>query len=159
MQLFHSGQPWDNHNSIKTALPGICRKTDKPSAALVKDLKQRGLLDSTVVHWGGEIGRLPVTENHGDQTKAGRDHNGQGFSMWVAGGGFKGGMAYGETDEFGHRAAVNKVTPNDYQSTLFHLFGLDPEQLYYVHNGQAKEITNGRDSRIVSDILKRPPVV
>jgi hypothetical protein len=158
VQLFHSGQPWDNHNSIRTALPGICRKTDKPSAALVKDLKQRGLLDSTVVHWGGEIGRLPVTENHGDPTKAGRDHNGQGFSMWVAGGGFRGGMAYGETDDFGHRAAVNKVTPNDYQATLFHLFGLDPEQLYYIHNGQAKEITNGRESHVVSNILKRPPV-
>ena len=66
VQLFHSGQPWDNHSNIRTSLPNICRKTDKPSAALVKDLKQRGLLDSTVVHWGGEIGRLPVTENHGD---------------------------------------------------------------------------------------------
>lgn len=158
VQLFHSGQPWDNHTNIRGALPKICRKTDQPSAALVKDLKQRGLLDTTVVHWGGEIGRLPVTEDHGDPAKAGRDHNGQGFSMWVAGGGFKGGMTYGETDEFGHRAAVDKVTPNDYQSTLLHLFGLDPEQLYYVHNGQAKEITNGRQSRVVSEILKRPPV-
>jgi len=77
--------------------------------------------------------------------------------MWVAGGGFKGGVTYGETDEFGHRAVVDKVTPNDYQSTLLYLFGLDPEQLYYVHNGQAKEITNARSCRIVNDILKRPP--
>ena len=159
VQLFHSGQPWDNHTNIRDNLPNICRKTDQPSAALVKDLKQRGLLDSTVVHWGGEIGRLPVTENHGDPAKAGRDHNGQGFSMWVAGGGFKGGVAYGETDDFGHRAVVNTVTPNDYQATLLHLFGLDPEQLFYVHNGQTKEITNGRKAQIVNDILKRPPVV
>lgn len=158
VQLFHSGQPWDNHNNIRSSLPGICRKTDKPSAALVKDLKQRGMLERTVVHWGGEIGRLPVTENHGDPAKAGRDHNGQGFSMWVAGGGFKGGMTYGETDDFGHRAVVNRVSPNDYQSTLLYLFGLDPEYLYYVHNGQVKEITNGRECRIVSDILNRPPV-
>lgn len=157
VQLFHSGQPWDNHSNIQTALPGICKKTDQPSAALVKDLKQRGLLDSTVVHWGGEIGRLPVTENHGDTAKRGRDHNGQGFSMWVAGGGFKGGMTYGETDEFGHRAAVDKVTPNDYQSTLLYLFGLDPKELYYVHNGQVKEITNGRESRIVNEVLQSPP--
>ncbi|MCA9076523.1 MAG: DUF1501 domain-containing protein [Planctomycetaceae bacterium] len=158
VQLFHSGQPWDNHSSIATSLPGICKKTDQPSAALVKDLKQRGLLDSTVVHWGGEIGRLPVTENHGDAKSKGRDHNGQGFSMWVAGGGFKGGMTYGETDEFGHRAAVDKVTPNDYQSTLLYLFGLNPKELYYVHNGQVKEITDGRESRIVNEVLQRPPV-
>ncbi|MCA9026815.1 MAG: DUF1501 domain-containing protein [Planctomycetaceae bacterium] len=159
VQLFHSGQPWDNHSNIRGALPSVCQKTDKPSSALVKDLKQRGLLDSTVVHWGGEIGRLPVTENHGDTKTAGRDHNGQGFSMWVAGGGFRGGMTYGETDEFGHRAVVDKVTPNDYQSTLLYLFGLDPKQLYYIHNGQVKEITNGRESRIVNEILHRPPTV
>jgi len=158
VQLFHSGQPWDNHSSIATSLPSVCKKTDKPSAALVKDLKQRGLLDSTVVHWGGEIGRLPVTENHGDPKKRGRDHNGQGFSMWVAGGGFRGGMTYGETDDFGHRAVVDKVTPNDYQSTLLHLFGLDPHELFYVHNGQVKEITAGRESRIVNEILHRPPI-
>lgn len=158
VQLFHSGQPWDNHTNIRDNLPSICRKTDQPSAALVTDLKQRGLLDSTVVHWGGEIGRLPVTENHGDPTKAGRDHNGQGFSMWVAGGGFKGGITYGETDDFGHRAVVDTVTPNDYQATLLHLFGLDSQQLFYVHNGQVTEITNGRTARIVRDILKRPPV-
>lgn len=87
VQLFHGGQPWDNHNNIRGSLPAICRRTDRPAAALVKDLKQRGMLDSTLVHWGGEIGRLPVTENHGDAAQAGRDHNGQGFSIWLAGGG------------------------------------------------------------------------
>src|SRR5207247_1271660 len=83
----------------------------------------------------GESGRLPVTENHGAAEKAGRDHNGQGFSSWLAGGGIKGGMTYGETDEFGHKAVVNPVSPNDYHATLLHLFGLDHTKLVYFHNG------------------------
>ena len=110
VQLFHQGQPWDNHSSIQSALPAICAKTDQPSAALVTDLEQRGLLDSTIVHWGGEIGRLPVTENHGgDAKKNGRDHNGQGFTIWLAGGGIRGGITYGETDDVGHRAVIDRV--------------------------------------------------
>lgn len=156
VQLFLGGQPWDNHSNLRSALPAICRRTDQPSAALVKDLKQRGMLDTTVVHWGGEIGRLPVTENHGDPKKCGRDHNGQGFSMWLAGGGFQGGMTYGETDEVGHRAVVNTVTPNDYQATLLRQFGLDHKELVYYHNGQAQTITNGRDARVIAEILKNP---
>ena len=153
VQIFHSGQPWDNHRSIRTSLPAICRKTDKPSAALVKDLKQRGLLDTTIVHWGGEIGRLPVTQSHGAPKLAGRDHNGQGFSIWMAGGGIKPGMTYGETDEFGHKAVKNIVTPNDYQATLLHLFGLNHKQLAYHHNGQQTVITNNRKARVVKEIL------
>ncbi|MBL9122769.1 MAG: DUF1501 domain-containing protein, partial [Planctomycetaceae bacterium] len=153
VQLFLGGQPWDTHTGIRSALPAICRRTDKPSAALVQDLKQRGMLESTVVHWGGEIGRLPVTENHGDPNNAGRDHNGQGFSMWVAGGGFRPGMAYGETDEFGHRAVTNVVTPNDFQATLFRLFGLDHEKLTYLHSGREQQITAGRAARVVDAII------
>ena len=102
VQLFLNGQPWDNHENIHAGLPSICRRTDQPAAALVTDLKQRGLLDSTVVHWGGEIGRLPVVQS---RSKPGRDHNGQGFTTWLAGGGAKPGTIYGETDEVGHRAA------------------------------------------------------
>ena len=155
VQLFLAGQPWDNHTSIATLLPAICARTDQPAAALVRDLKARGLLDSTIVHWGGEIGRLPVTENHsGVKAKEGRDHNGQGFSCWVAGGGFKGGMTYGETDEFGHRAVVNKVTPNDYQATVLHQFGLDHRKLTFQYNGQEKSLTNNRDCRVVNELLK-----
>lgn len=153
VQLFHSGQPWDNHTSIATGLPSICRRTDRPAAALVKDLKQRGMLDSTIVHWGGEIGRLPVTEDHGETTKAGRDHNGQGFSIWVAGGGIRGGLAFGETDEFGHKAVTDVVTPNDFQATLLHQFGLDHSELIYQHNGQEQRITNNRPARVVKEIL------
>ncbi|QDT98871.1 DUF1501 domain-containing protein [Gimesia aquarii] len=157
VQLFLAGQPWDNHSNITTGLPAICGRTDKPSAALVKDLKQRGMLESTLVHWGGEIGRLPVTQSHGDPKKAGRDHNGQGFSIWLAGGGIKGGMAFGKTDEFGHRAVENVVTPNDFQATIMRLFGLDFKQLLYHYNGQEQIITNGRPAKVVSPILENPP--
>jgi hypothetical protein len=153
VQLFLAGQPWDNHSNLGTTLPSICRRTDKPSAALVTDLKQRGMLDETIVHWGGEIGRLPVTQNQGSPEKHGRDHNGQGFSIWMAGGGFKPGMTYGATDGFGHRAVENIVTPNDYQATLLHLFGLDVNELVFPYNGQAQNITAGRKARIVNEIL------
>ncbi len=152
VQLFLGGQPWDTHNSIRTGLPAICRRTDQPSAALVLDLKQRGLLDSTIVHWGGEIGRLPVCEGEMNAT-AGRDHNGQGFSCWLAGGGIKGGMTYGNTDEVGHKAAENVVTPNDFQATLLHLLGLDHSKLVYHHAGKAQRLTDGRTARVVKEIL------
>ena len=116
------------------------------------------MLDTTIVHWGGEIGRLPVTQEHGSPEKAGRDHNGQGFSMWLAGGGIKGGTTYGATDAFGHRAVENVVTPNDYQATLLHQFGLDHRNLLYHYNGQEQVITNRRPARVVAEILKRPNV-
>lgn len=152
VQLFLGGQPWDNHNNLRTALPAICRRTDQPAAALVSDLKQRGMLDSTIVHWGGEIGRLPVCEGElNDQV--GRDHNGQGFSIWLAGGGFKPGMSFGETDEVGHKAAVDVVTPNDYQATILRQFGLDHTKLVYHSNGRQQQLTNGQPARLVEAIL------
>ena len=157
VQLFLGGQPWDNHNHIQKNLTSVCKRTDQPSAALVKDLKQRGLLETTLVHWGGEIGRLPVTENHGNPKTVGRDHNGQGFSTWLAGGGIRGGMTYGTTDEFGHKAVENVVTPNDYQATILRQFGLDHSKLVYFHNGQEQHLTAGRPSQIISNILQRPP--
>ncbi|MCA9265611.1 MAG: DUF1501 domain-containing protein [Planctomycetales bacterium] len=153
VQLFLNGQPWDNHSNLGTALPAICRKTDRPAAALVTDLKQRGMLEEVIVHWGGEIGRLPVTQNQGSPEKNGRDHNGQGFSVWLAGGGIKPGMTYGATDDFGHRAVENIVTPNDYQATLFHLFGLQHDGLLFHSNGQQQTMTAGRESRVLAEIL------
>ncbi len=153
VQLFVAGQIWDNHNNIRNSLASCCAKTDKPAAALVKDLKARGLLDSTLVHFGGEIGRLPVVENPGDISKAGRDHNGQGFSMWLSGGGIRGGMTYGETDEVGHRAEVDKVSPNDYQATLMHLFGMDHQKVIYHHNGVDQLLTNNQQCRVIKEIL------
>lgn len=152
VQLFLGGQPWDTHTSLRKTLPEVCQRTDKPVAALVKDLKQRGLLDTTLVHWGGEIGRLPVCEGDLSDT-VGRDHNGQGFSIWLAGGGIKGGTVYGATDEVGHKAAVDVVTPNDYQATILHLFGLDHSRLVYHHNGREQRLTDGRPARVLKDIL------
>ena len=153
VQLFHSGQPWDHHDSIQKNLPQICRKTDKPVAGLVADLKQRGLLDSTLVHWGGEIGRLPVTQDHGSPDRAGRDHNGQGFSIWLSGGGIKGGMAFGKTDEFGHKAVEQLVTPNDFQATVMHLFGLDHTKVSFPYNNTQQSITSSRPARVVRELL------
>ena len=153
VQLFLNGQPWDNHSNLGTNLPSVCKKTDQPSAALVKDLKQRGMLDEVLVHWGGEIGRLPVTQNQGAPEKHGRDHNGQGFSIWLAGGGIKPGMTFGATDEFGHKAIENIVTPNDYQATLMHLFGIDINELIFLHNGQEQILSAGRPARVVEQIL------
>lgn len=151
VQLFLGGQPWDNHQNMRKALPGICRRTDRPAAALVKDLKQRGMLDEVLVHWGGEIGRLPVTE--GDPETGGRDHNGQGFSTWLAGGGIKGGITYGATDEVGHRAAEKIVKPQDYQATVLHLLGMDYRQLTFLHNGQPQRLVSHDDARIIDDII------
>lgn len=152
VQIFLGGQPWDNHSAIRSGLPAICRRTDQPAAALVKDLKQRGLLDTTIVHWGGEIGRLPVSQGKLDDN-AGRDHNGQGFSVWLAGGGIKGGMTYGSTDEVGHRAAENVVTPNDFQATLLHQLGLDHTKLVYHAGGREQRLTDGRPARVIKEIL------
>lgn len=153
VQLYTKNQYWDHHGSIRSALPRACQKTDRPSAALLTDLKQRGLLDSTVVHWGGEMGRLPVIQNNAGPDKVGRDHNTYGFSMWLAGGGFKAGGTYGATDEFGHKAVENVVNHYDYHATLLHLFGLDPEQLLYLRNGQEQSLLDGQPGRIVREIL------
>jgi hypothetical protein len=152
VQLFLGGQPWDNHQELCKGLADICSKTDQPSAALVTDLKQRGLLDSTIVHWGGEIGRLPVCEGTLNET-AGRDHNGQGFSIWMAGGGIRGGITYGETDEVGHRAALNVVTPNDFQATVLNQFGLVPDKLIYRSNGREERLIETASARVIKDIL------
>jgi hypothetical protein len=115
-------------------------------------LKQRGLLDTTLVHWGGEIGRLPVTEGNADAS-AGRDHNGRGFSPWLAGGGIMGGMNYGAIDEVGHRAVENIVTPNDFPATFLQLFGLEHNRLVYLANGREHRLIDGRNARVVKEIL------
>lgn len=158
VSVFTGNQTWDNHASITTGLPAACRYVDKPAAALVVDLKQRGLLDSTVVHWGGEMGRLPVIQNRagaprGDRKSVGRDHNTYGFSMWVAGGGFKGGYTHGATDEFGHHAVEDVVNHYDYHATLLHLFGLDPKTLTYKRNGTPQSLIQNDQAKIVSELL------
>ena len=152
VQVYTQNQFWDHHGGIRKALPTACKKVDKPSAALVKDLKSRGLLDTTVVHWGGEMGRLPVVQN---EKNIGRDHNTYGFSMWLAGGGFRAGCVYGETDDFGHKAMKDVVNHYDYHATLLHLFGLDPKRLIYTRNGQERSLVDGQAGRVVHGILDR----
>jgi hypothetical protein len=154
VQVFTRNQFWDHHNGIRRSLPAACRKTDQPAAALIQDLKARGLLDSTVVHWGGEMGRLPVIQNDAGADKVGRDHNTFGFSMWLAGGGIKGGCVHGQTDEFGHKAVVDPVSHHDFHATLLHLFGLDPKRLVYHHNGREQSLLDDHPGQIVSHILR-----
>jgi hypothetical protein len=155
VQLWNVGQSWDHHSVIRTALPACCGEVDKPSAALVRDLKQRGLLDSTVVHWGGEMGRLPTIQHVPDSPaeNVGRDHNTFGFSMWVAGGGFKGGLSYGQTDEFSHHAIENVVTHTDWLTTLLHQFGLNEKELIFKKNNRKVTLLDGQQSRVVTDLL------
>jgi hypothetical protein len=157
VSLFTGNQTWDHHSSIATSLPAACKYVDQPAAALVIDLKQRGLLDSTVVHWGGEMGRLPVIQNRAggasDRKRVGRDHNTYGFSMWVAGGGFKGGHIHGATDDFGHHAVENVVNHYDYHSTLLHLFGLDQKKLSFKRNGTEQTLVQDPAARVVQEIL------
>jgi len=152
VQVFTENQRWDHHNSIRSGLPTACKKVDQPSTALISDLKQRGLLDTTLVHWGGEMGRLPVIQNDAGAAKVGRDHNTHGFSMWLAGGGIRGGMTYGATDEFGHKAIENVVNHFDYHATLLHLFGLDPTQLSFTQSNRERTLLEGKGS-VVDGIL------
>jgi hypothetical protein len=153
VQLYTANQSWDHHQSIRTGLPAACKYVDRGAAGLVTDLKSRGLLDSTVVHWGGEMGRLPVIQYDQGPAKAGRDHNTYGFTMWVAGGGFKAGTTFGETDEFGHRAVKDIVNHHDYHATLLHLFGIDHTKLTFKRNGADVSLTDNQGGRLVQEIL------
>jgi hypothetical protein len=153
VQVVNNGQSWDHHGALITNLPKNCVAMDKPCAALIKDLKQRGLLDSTVVHWGGEMGRLPVLQNDTGREKCGRDHNTYGFSQWVAGGGFKHGYVHGETDEWSHHAVKDVVHHYDWHATLLHCFGFDHERLTFFRNGTAASLTDGQGAKVVKELL------
>ena len=133
VQLMHAG--WDQHRNLNTQLKVQCHDTDGPSAALVKDLKRLGLLDDTLVVWGGEFGRTPFGQ--GDPAKpAGRDHFGRTYSMWMAGGGVRGGHVHGETDEFAWNVARDPVHVHDMQATILHLLGINHEALTYRYQGR-----------------------
>lgn len=154
VQVYTANQLWDSHGRITTLLPNACKKVDQPSAALVADLKQRGLLDETVVHWGGEMGRLPVVQNDAGPDKIGRDHNTYGFSMWVAGGGFRGGYVHGKTDQWGHHAVEGVVNHFDYHATLLHLFGLEHDKLTFRRSERDQTLTDGQPAKIVHELLR-----
>src|SRR5207249_2858138 len=137
VQIFLNGQPWDTHDKNAEKLRGLCEMTDQPSAALVMDLKQRGLLDDTIVLWTGEFGRLPIS-----QGTDGRDHNRHGFSLWLAGGGFKKGYVHGATDEFGYRSVKDVVRVCDLHATLLDALGLDHQRLSHPHEGRKDSLTD-----------------
>ncbi len=145
VQLWHgAGQPWDNHDDIEKNHRQLAGQCSRAIGALLKDLKQRGLLDTTLVIVGGEFGRTPTVEldNSGTKAKLGRDHNHYGFSVCLAGGGVKGGMTYGATDEFGFEAVENRVHVHDLHATILHLMGLDHTQLTYRHAGRDFRLTD-----------------
>ena len=150
VQLFLKGQPWDTHEKNAERLKGLCARTDQPSAALVKDLKRRGLLDSTAVLWTGEFGRLPIS-----QGKDGRDHNRHAFSLWVAGGGFKGGYIHGATDDFGYQAVTDVVNVHDFHATLLHALGINHRALTFPQEGRAASLTDPdvTDATVVRALL------
>ncbi len=149
VQVYYGdGQPWDTHSGHNETTKRLCQDIDRPIAALLTDLKARGLLDETLVMWGGEFGRTPTSESGN-----GRDHNHWGFTTWLAGGGVKGGMAYGATDEFGFRAVENKVHVHDLHATVLHLMGLDHEKLTYRHAGRDFRLTDV-SGRVVKEIIK-----
>jgi hypothetical protein len=148
VQVYYgNGQPWDTHSKHDEQVRKLCQDIDQPTAALLSDLKRRGLLEDTLVIWGGEFGRTPTSES-GD----GRDHNHHGFTMWMAGGGVRGGMTYGETDEFGFRAIHNKVHVHDLHATILHLLGLDHERLTYHTAGRDFRLTDVA-GEVVKEIL------
>lgn len=144
---YGNGQPWDTHNKHDESVRRLSRDVDRPVAALLTDLKQRGLLDDTLVIWGGEFGRTPTSENG-----SGRDHNHYGFTMWMAGGGVRGGMTYGETDDFGFRAIHDRVHVHDLHATILHLLGLDHERLTYRYAGRDFRLTDVA-GRVIKRIL------
>jgi hypothetical protein len=152
VQIYINGSIWDHHTSIEKGLRECCGRTDKPVAALLKDLKQRGLLDSTLVVWGGEFGRMAISQNS-KNADAGRDHNPKGFSVWMAGGGVRGGVTHGATDEIGFEAVENPVSVPDWHATILYQLGLDYKQLTYNVNGLDEKLTSVFEANVIKDIL------
>ncbi|MSU44303.1 MAG: DUF1501 domain-containing protein, partial [Pedosphaera sp.] len=153
VQIYSGGMDnqlsWDGHSDIAGNHTGFAQESDQPVAALLEDLAQRGMLQDTLVVWAGEFGRLPVAQK-GD--KPGRDHNPHAMTAWLAGGGVKGGVSYGATDEIGHKAAVDRVHVNDFHATLLHLLGMDHERLTYRLNGRDFRLTDV-GGRVIKKIL------
>ncbi len=156
VQLYHRG--WDNHGTsegddIMHRLPALCRETDRAAVALVKDLKQRGLLDETLVVWGGEFGRTPMNEARGGSTFKGRDHHPHCFTMWMAGGGIKPGLSFGATDELGYGVTENEVSVHDLHATILHQLGIDHTKLTYHYQGRDFRLTDVFGN-VIDGILK-----
>ncbi|WPP48347.1 DUF1501 domain-containing protein [Catalinimonas niigatensis] len=150
IQLYHLG--WDQHEDLPRELSSQCRDTDQASAALVKDLKQRGLLEDTLIVWGGEFGRTNYSQGRLTETNYGRDHHPRCFTIWMAGGGVKKGMTYGETDDFSYNIVKDPVHVHDFQATMLHLMGIDHEKLTFKHQGRRYRLTDV-SGKIVNKII------
>ena len=148
IHLYHRG--WDHHGGLEKYMGQCCQLTDKPTWALIQDLKQRGMLDDTLVVWGGEFGRTPMYQGKGE---IGRDHHIKGFSMWMAGGGTKGGFGYGETDELGYHAIKDKVHVHDMHATMLHLLGIKHEFFTVKHQGLDWKLTGVDHSHVIKDLI------
>jgi hypothetical protein len=151
IQLFHRG--WDQHGDLPKMIRLQCEDTDRASAALVRDLKRRGMLDDTLIVWGGEFGRTAYCQGKMTQETYGRDHHGRCFTMWLAGGGVKGGVELGETDDFGFNVAKDPIPVRDLHATMLHLLGLDPERLTYKFQGLDQRLTGVEKAHIIRSIL------
>ncbi|MEO0331137.1 MAG: DUF1501 domain-containing protein, partial [Bacteroidota bacterium] len=150
IQLYHQG--WDQHGNLPNAIQTQAKETDQASAALVMDLKQRGLLEDTLVIWGGEFGRTNYSQGKLTKTNYGRDHHPRCFTIWMAGGGVKKGFTYGATDEFGYNIIDKPVHVHDFQATLLHLLGIDHEKLTFKFQGRRFRLTDVH-GHVVKDIL------
>ena len=156
VQLFINAQIWDNHTGLAADLKTACERTDLPIAGLLTDLKQRGLLDETLIIWGGEFGRLPIAQLTADkdERKSGRDHNKNAGCCWFSGGGVRGGLTYGTTDELGFTGVENRVSVSDWHATILHLLGLNHEQLYVEQNGLREKLTGVHPAHVIKGILR-----
>ena len=151
VQIYHRG--WDLHAEIPQVMPSQCKDVDQACWGLVQDLKQRGLLEDTVVIWGGEFGRTVYCQGTLTKETYGRDHHPRCFSLWMAGGGVKGGTVYGETDDFSYNIVRDPVHVRDFQATLLHLFGINHEQFSFRHQGLDKRLTGVEAAKVVKPIL------
>jgi len=149
VQVYSGGtNGWDAHSNVVTNHGDLCSRTDQPVAALLADLKRSGLLDETLVIWGGEFGRMPMSEQG-----TGRDHNPWGYCAWLAGAGLRGGRAYGATDPVGLRAEENKVHVREFHASLLHLMGIDHNELTFYHNGLDQRLTGPDEAHVVDEIV------
>ncbi len=154
VQIFIDGQIWDNHSDLEGGLKSCCARTDRPVAGLLRDLRRRGLLDSTLVVWGGEFGRLPIAQLRSGKMKgAGRDHNKNAAVTWMAGAGIRPGTVYGATDELGFSAVDNPVSVQDWHATILHLLGLRHDALVHERDGLEEKLTHVFETRVVEEIL------
>jgi hypothetical protein len=153
VSLFMSGQPWDTHSNNNSGTKNCCLRTDKAVGGLLTDLKRRGLLDSTLILWGGEFGRTPAAEQRGQKSAYGRDHHPYGYSVWLSGGGIKGGQHYGATDDFGYRSIEKRTQTANLHATILKLLGLDHESLTWYHNGRDERLTDVYPARVIDELI------